>query len=47
MQQPLGFETNNPHLVCKLNKAIYGLKQAPRVTSLSLLSFQKTLLCSF
>ena len=30
MQQPPGFETNNPHLVCKLNKAIYGLKQAPR-----------------
>jgi len=30
MQQPPGFETNNPHLVCKVNKAIYGLKQAPR-----------------
>jgi len=28
-QQPLGFISANPQLVCKLNKAIYGLKQAP------------------
>ena len=30
MQQPPGFNTTTPHLVCQLNKAIYGLKQAPR-----------------
>jgi len=30
MQQPPGFVYANPHLVCRLHKAIYGLKQAPR-----------------
>jgi len=30
MQQPPGFISVNPHLVCQLHKAIYGLKQAPR-----------------
>jgi hypothetical protein len=31
MEQPKGFvDKKNPHLVCKLQKAIYGLKQAPR-----------------
>ena len=30
MQQPPGFVSANPHLVCRLHKAIYGLKQAPR-----------------
>lgn len=31
MAQPQGFvDTDNPHHVCKLRKAIYGLKQAPR-----------------
>jgi len=30
MQQPLGFNTVAPHLVCQLNKVIYGLKKAPR-----------------
>jgi len=29
MQQPPGFISANPHLVCKLNKAIYDLQQAP------------------
>nr|KYP41292.1 Retrovirus-related Pol polyprotein from transposon TNT 1-94 [Cajanus cajan] len=29
MTQPLGFETSDKNLVCKLHKAIYGLKQAP------------------
>jgi hypothetical protein len=31
MHQPKGFvDTNNPHFVCKLHKALYGLKLAPR-----------------
>ena len=30
MQQPEGFESSDPNLVCKLRKALYGLKQAPR-----------------
>jgi len=30
MQQPPGFESSSPNLVCELQKAIYGLKQAPR-----------------
>lgn len=30
MVQPLGFESQDSSLVCKLNKALYGLKQAPR-----------------
>jgi histone deacetylase 1/2 len=30
MQQPQGFESSDPSLVCKLHKALYGLKQAPR-----------------
>ncbi|GAA0154851.1 transmembrane signal receptor [Lithospermum erythrorhizon] len=31
MKQPPGFKNSQcPHYVCKLNKAIYGLKQAPR-----------------
>jgi len=30
MQQPPGFNTAAPHLVCQLNKATYGLKQEPR-----------------
>jgi len=29
MQQPLGFESSDRSLVCKLNKALYDLKQAP------------------
>ena len=29
MQQPPGFKTTTPQLVCQLNKAIYGLKQVP------------------
>ncbi|WCJ44212.1 Retrovirus-related Pol polyprotein from transposon TNT 1-94 [Euphorbia peplus] len=30
MRQPQGYESDNPKLVCKLNKSLYGLKQAPR-----------------
>lgn len=31
MQQPPGFEdSEHPHYICRLKKAIYGLKQAPR-----------------
>lgn len=31
MAQPSGFEdTQYPHFVCKLKKAIFGLRQAPR-----------------
>nr|KYP52266.1 Retrovirus-related Pol polyprotein from transposon TNT 1-94 [Cajanus cajan] len=30
MSQPLGFESSDKNLVCKLHKEIYGLKQAPR-----------------
>ncbi|MCI60520.1 retrovirus-related Pol polyprotein from transposon TNT 1-94, partial [Trifolium medium] len=30
MEQPQGFESGDPSLVCKLHKALYGLKQAPR-----------------
>ncbi|GAA0162994.1 hypothetical protein LIER_18972 [Lithospermum erythrorhizon] len=31
MKQPPGFKNSQcPHYVCKLNKAIYGLKQTPR-----------------
>jgi len=30
MHQPLGFETDDNHLVCKFHKVIYGLKQTPR-----------------
>jgi histone deacetylase 1/2 len=30
MQQPPGFVSSDPKLLCKLNKALYGLKQAPR-----------------
>lgn len=30
MQQPPGYESSDPTLVCKLLKAIYGLKEAPR-----------------
>jgi len=30
MQQPQGFESSDPSLVCKHNKALYGLKHAPR-----------------
>lgn len=31
MEQPKWFiDKENPHLVCRLHKAIYGLKQAPR-----------------
>lgn len=29
MEQPKGFESENPSLVCKLNKGLYGLKQTP------------------
>lgn len=29
MEQPKGFESSNPSLVCVLNKALYGLKQTP------------------
>lgn len=30
MDQPIGFNNQFPHKVCRLNRAIYGLKQAPR-----------------
>lgn len=30
MQQPLGFESENESLVCKLKKAICGLKHTPK-----------------
>lgn len=30
IQQPPGYNNNNPSLACKLNKALYGLKQASR-----------------
>lgn len=30
MTQPLGFESSDKSLVCKLHRAIYGLKQDPR-----------------
>lgn len=30
MVQPLGFESNDKSLVCKLERALYGLKQVPR-----------------
>ena len=48
MQQPPGFTSTNPHLVCHLHKAIYGLKQAPRSwflklsTTLQQLGFHST-----
>ena len=29
MTLPLGFESDSPTKVCKLNKSLYGLKQAP------------------
>lgn len=30
MHQPLGFKTEEEHLVCKLHKSLYGLQQSPR-----------------
>ncbi|KAL6565862.1 hypothetical protein OROHE_004917 [Orobanche hederae] len=30
MKLPLGFESSDPNLVCRLRKSLYGLKQAPR-----------------
>lgn len=30
MEQPPGFVSSDPNLVCHLHKALYGLKQAPR-----------------
>jgi len=30
MQQPPGFETDNPHLVCKLNKAYLRIKTSTK-----------------
>lgn len=30
MKQPLGYESSNKNLVCKLKRSIYGLKQASR-----------------
>ena len=48
MQQPPGFTSTDPHLVCHLHKAIYGLKQAPRSwflklsTTLQQLGFHST-----
>jgi hypothetical protein len=40
MEQPPGFiDKAQPHLVCKLYKAIYGLKQAPRAWFTKLSTF--------
>jgi hypothetical protein len=40
MEQPPGFiDKDQPHLVCKLHKAIYGLKQAPRAWFTGLSTF--------
>jgi transposase InsO family protein len=30
MQQPIGFQTGGPNVVCHLLRSLYGLKQAPR-----------------
>ena len=40
MEQPPGFiDKAQPHLVCKLHKAIYGLKQTPKAWLTKLSTF--------
>jgi hypothetical protein len=43
MKQPQGL-SENPKLVCKLNKSLYGLKQAPRKWNFHSVSFVKGLM---
>ena len=43
MQQPPGYESGDPTMVCKLLKAIYGLKQAPRAWYEKLSDFLMTI----
>ena len=41
MKLPLGFESSEPSLVCRLRKSLYGLKQAPRCWFAKLVSALK------